>query len=95
MEQPSESLTEKYSMELSVPFPTNRLAEIAYNTLRVDKEPKKGGCTKMIGVEENKLSIRLEAQEARTLRVASNSILDFLALITDTMAGFDPQLENA
>lgn len=76
-------------MELTVPFPTKRYAEIAFNSLRVDKEPKRGGCTKEFKVIDNKLNVVFKAKEARTLRVASNSFLDFLILVTETMEQFD------
>merc|ERR1712224_1053098 len=81
--------SDSYVMEISVPFPSPRLAEIAYNTLRVDKEPSRGGCKKMYRLEENSLIIKLTAPEAHTLRNASNASLDFLMLITETMKRFD------
>jgi len=34
-----------------IPFFTDKDAEIAYNTLRVDKEPPRGGCVKTLSVE--------------------------------------------
>ena len=76
-------------MELAIPFPTRRHAEIAFNSLRVDKEPRRGGCTKELKVIDNKLNVIFKAKEARTLRVASNSFLDFLILVTETMEQFD------
>ena len=79
-----------YNLELNVPFPTERYAEIAYNTLRVDKEPNRGGCKKTISVNKCVLTIALEAKEARVLRMASNSIFDHLALVTETMDRFGP-----
>ena len=78
-------------MEIKIPFPSQRLAMIAYNTLRVDREPKRGGCKKTLVVLEKELHIKLQAQEARVLRVASNALLDFVHLVLDTMDRFDPE----
>ena len=40
-----------HSSRLEIPFPSEREAEIATNTLKVDKEPKRGGCVKQISCE--------------------------------------------
>lgn len=85
-----EEKSEKYVMDIKVPFPSSRYAEIAYNTLRVDKEPKRGGCRKSLFLNNNELHVTLAANEARTLRVASNSFLDFLTLVSETMEQFGP-----
>ncbi len=76
-------------MDLCVPFPSSRLAEIAFNSLRVDREPKRGGCKKELSVEGRNLNVVFKAEEARTLRVATNSFLDFLVLVSETMEQFD------
>lgn len=78
-------------VELTVPFPTERHAKIAYNTLRIDKEPKRGGCSKELSVEEHRLLVHFKAKDAKSLRVAVNSFLDFLALVTETIEKFDVQ----
>uniref|UniRef100_T2MDS2 L antigen family member 3 n=1 Tax=Hydra vulgaris TaxID=6087 RepID=T2MDS2_HYDVU len=83
-----------YELELNVPFPTQRYAEIAYNTLRVDKEPSRGGCRKTISVNKCILTIALKAKEARVLRTASNSIFDHLSLIIETIDRFGPQVSS-
>ncbi|CAH1773955.1 unnamed protein product, partial [Owenia fusiformis] len=43
--------------ELSIPFPTEEQATIAYNSLRVDKEPKRGGNTRELRVDGNVLHL--------------------------------------
>lgn len=82
-----------YTMDLTVPFPTLRHAEIAYNTLRVDKEPSRGGCKKTMKLHESQLIVQFVASEARVLRVASNSFLDHLTLVSETMEQFGPPVE--
>ena len=93
MDENSTGADEKYVMEISIPFPSDRYAEIAYNTLRVDKEPRRGRCKKTLTLKENELFVKLETTEARSLRIASNSFLDIVALVTDTMSQFGPPVE--
>jgi len=76
-------------VELNVPFPSVRHAKIAYDSLRIDKEPKRGGCSKELSLESNKLVVHFKAKEARFLRVAVNSFLEFLTLVTETIEQFD------
>ena len=42
---------------LEVSFPDGHYAEIAANTLSVDKEPRRGGVTKIITHRDNVLSV--------------------------------------
>ena len=85
---------EDFVMDISIPFSTPRHAEIAYNTLRVDQEPSRGGCKKILTLEENTLHVKLTSAEAKVLRVASNSFLDFLSLVCETMDRFGPPVEQ-
>lgn len=43
--------------DLSVPFPTEREAQIAFGTLSVDSEPKRGGVKKELVVKGNVLNV--------------------------------------
>lgn len=43
--------------DLSVPFPTEREAQIAFGTLSVDSEPKRGGVKKELIVKGNVLNM--------------------------------------
>lgn len=72
---------------IEVPFETKRLAEIAYNSLSVDKGPR--GEIKQLSVEENKLIARFRAADSRSLRISVNSFLDFTNLVTKTIERFD------
>lgn len=42
---------------IEVPFIKSRIADVVYHTLRVDTEPKRGGTTKTLAVEGNKLVV--------------------------------------
>ncbi|XP_013421177.1 EKC/KEOPS complex subunit LAGE3-like isoform X2 [Lingula anatina] len=82
------------TMDLSVPFSSIREAEIAYRTLSVDKEPKRGGVKKTFTLNEKVLQIHFQAKEARTLRVSVNSFLDHLTLVTQTIEQFGPPVDT-
>ena len=76
-------------MSLEVPFDTERTAEIAYNSLRVDPEPKRSGSGKELTLNGKILLVQFNCEEARTLRVSVGSFLDLLTLVIDTMDQFD------
>lgn len=42
---------------VAVPFPTKREAEIVYNVLRVDEEPKRGGTKKTLKLVDSTLHV--------------------------------------
>ncbi|XP_052808292.1 EKC/KEOPS complex subunit LAGE3-like [Mya arenaria] len=83
-------MTELLSLDLQVPFNTAREAEIAYGTLSVDAEPKRGGTKKIMVVKGSMLTVNFKATEARTLRVAVNSFFDHLNLVVKTIEQFGP-----
>ena len=45
------SAESELSSQITIPFHTAKEAEIAWNTLRVDREPPRGGCTKTMCVK--------------------------------------------
>ena len=47
------SAESELSSQITIPFHTVKEAEIAWNTLRVDREPPRGGCTKTMCVKGN------------------------------------------
>lgn len=75
---------------ISVPFPSIREADIAYQVLRVDPEPKRSGVKKNIQLEGNILKIGLCASKASELRVSLTSLMENLILLTETMEQFGP-----
>lgn len=75
---------------ITVPFPSIREADIAYQVLRVDPEPKRSGVQKDIQVERDTLTVNLFAPKAQQLRVAVTSLMENLILVTETMEQFGP-----
>lgn len=82
------------SCEIAIPFPTAKEADIAYNSIRVDKDPKKGGVTKTLSLKDNSLHAHFEASSARMLRVAVNGFMDLVILVTQTMEQFGPPIQE-
>lgn len=75
-------------LTLEVPFETEKSAEIAYNSLRVDPEPKRSGLVKTLELQGPKLVVHFKCQEARTLRVSANAFFDLLSLVVQTQDQF-------
>lgn len=76
------------AVEFSVPFRTADLAHVAYNSLRVDKEPKRSLTTKKLVLEDNILKVYFTSENTRQLRTALNSFLDLLILVSKTLEEF-------
>ena len=74
---------------IEIPFDTDRTAEIAYHSLRVDPEPKRSGSKKELILDGKILRVKFFCEEARTMRVSVGSFLDLLVLVIDTMDQFD------
>ena len=74
---------------IEIPFDTDRTAEIAYHSLRVDPEPKRSGSKKELTLDGKILRVKFFCEEARTMRVSVGSFLDLLVLVIDTMDQFD------
>ncbi|XP_011495401.1 PREDICTED: EKC/KEOPS complex subunit LAGE3 [Ceratosolen solmsi marchali] len=77
-------------VDLCIPFPSEREADVAYQTLRVDAEPSRSGVTKTLTLKSNTLKATFSGKEARKVRVGLTSFFDTLLLITETMKEFDP-----
>jgi len=76
------------TLHLVIPFRTPREAEIAYNSLRVDREPKRSQVIKTLMCENNNLVLDLIAPDARQIRLSVNTFLDHLLLVQKTIAKF-------
>ncbi|XP_071451272.1 EKC/KEOPS complex subunit LAGE3 [Hetaerina americana] len=79
-----------YKVCVSIPFPTDREALIAYDVLRVDSEPRRSGVSKVLSTDHNIIKIEFAAKEARQVRVAVHSFMEFLVLVAQTMERFGP-----
>lgn len=75
---------------IKIPFPTNRHAEIAYDVLRLDAEPKRNFVTKTLLVENNLLVVTFTGPVAKNLRVGVTAFFEALLLSCETMDKFGP-----
>ncbi|XP_035899165.1 EKC/KEOPS complex subunit LAGE3 [Anopheles stephensi] len=81
-------------VSLKIPFPTKREAEIAYDVLRVDSEPKRSFTNKRIKLEENVLLLELSGEQAKNVRVGVTSFCELLLLCCETLEQFGPPLSD-
>lgn len=75
--------------ELKIPFATSEYAQIAFNTLSVDAEPRKDLIRKKLELNKEYLNVTWTAKESRILRVSINSFLDHLNSVLETIQLFD------
>lgn len=77
-------------VDLSIAFPSAREAEVAYQVLRVDKEPPRSEVTKKLVLNNNLLEVSFSGKEARKVRVGLTSFFDNLLLVIETIQQFGP-----
>ncbi|OBZ85844.1 EKC/KEOPS complex subunit PCC1 [Choanephora cucurbitarum] len=73
---------------IEIPFPDERLASIAQQVMNVDKELKTDQVKRVISSKDNLLQVRFECYNTKMLRVAVNSFLEYLTMVTRTMDAF-------
>lgn len=79
-----------YCSLIKIPFPTPRHAEIAYDVLRLDAEPKRNFVTKTLLVEKHLLVVTFSGATAKNLRVGVTAFFEALVLSCETMDKFGP-----
>lgn len=83
------------SINLEVPFNSQREAEIARTTLIVDAEPKRSNTKKTLTVKNNVLHIEILSPDVRQLRIAINAFMDLLHLTCKTIDQFGPPVPQS
>ncbi|XP_046743715.1 uncharacterized protein LOC124409851 isoform X2 [Diprion similis] len=78
------------NVSVSVPFTTAREADVVYQVLRVDSEPKRSGVSKILRLDENRLNVSFTGTEARKVRVGLTSFFESLLLVVETLKEFGP-----
>lgn len=71
-----------------MPYANEAESLIAYNALRVDREPDRSSVTKAFELSKDVLRIHFESDELRGLRASINSFMDHLLLVNDTIDKF-------
>ncbi|KAK4202460.1 transcription factor Pcc1-domain-containing protein [Triangularia verruculosa] len=87
-------LTYPCSLTLDVPFPDARLANVALQALRVDKELS-ALVQRELSAADSTLKVQYKATTNRMLRVAVNSFFDSLALVLEVMEELDEDVIEA
>ncbi|KAI8984611.1 CTAG/Pcc1 family [Mycotypha africana] len=73
---------------IEIPFKDERLASIAQRVMNVDQELKTDQVHRVITYQGNILQIQFECYNTKMLRVAVNSFLEYLTMVTRTMEAF-------
>jgi len=81
-------------IDLELPFATERIAEIVYDVLRVDGEPKRSGVVKVLSLESKTVKVTFSASLARQLRIALNNFFVKVDLITETIQEMGPPVSD-
>ena len=83
-------MNDELKAELTIPFSCIEHAQIAFNTLSVDQEPRKDLIKKVISLNKTHCQVQVAwtAKEARILRVSLNSFLDHLNSVIETIQQF-------
>jgi len=85
---------EEIRVSLIIPFPTKRAAQIAYDVLRIDGEPKRNHVKKTLKLNENNLEVELIGDIAKSVRVAVTNFFESLILCTETQNEFGPPVSE-
>ncbi|GAN07044.1 L antigen family member 3-like [Mucor ambiguus] len=70
---------------IEIPFPSERFASIAQQAMNVDKELKTDQVNRVITAKNNLLHVQFECYNTKMLRVAVNSFLEYLTMVTRTL----------
>ncbi|XP_019538923.3 EKC/KEOPS complex subunit LAGE3 [Aedes albopictus] len=81
-------------VSLKIPFPTHREAEVAYEVLRIDIEPKRSFIEKSLKLEDKQLLVEFRGQQAKNVRVGVTSFFESLLLVCETLDQFGPPLAD-
>ncbi|XP_055596798.1 EKC/KEOPS complex subunit LAGE3 [Uranotaenia lowii] len=80
-------------VSLKVPFPSKREAEIAYDVLRIDTEPKRSFIEKHLKLDQadpSRLIVEFRGETAKHVRVGVTSFFESLILCCETLDQFGP-----
>ncbi|KAF7266400.1 hypothetical protein GWI33_020276 [Rhynchophorus ferrugineus] len=73
------------NIDLELPFGSKRIAEIVFDVLRVDEEPRRSGVCKKLTLEDTLIKVNFSGSLTRQLRTALNNFFEKVDLITETI----------
>lgn len=85
------SVEKPWKSSFEIPFPTERLSKIVYNTLSVDPEPRPQQVTRNFAVRGNTVVCEFATSTPQLLRVSLTAFFENITLIVSTIENFDIQ----
>ncbi|GIY37844.1 uncharacterized protein CDAR_234871 [Caerostris darwini] len=76
------------TLTLEVCFYCENDATIAYNSLRIDKEPPRGNVKKELSVKENNLIVKFSSKDIKKIKSSAGSFMDYAKLVANTIRRF-------
>lgn len=83
------SVQEKCIINLTVPFENNHLATIARNSIDADEVPNPEIIKRLIQVEQNNLTVRIECEDLFKLRTSLNNYIEAVLQVQKTIQRFN------
>ena len=77
-----------YKAEIRIPFETPKHAEIAMQTMEVDKELKPDRVSRVLTVEGSSLVARIAAIDPKHLRQSLSGVFDMAGVVARTLQEF-------
>lgn len=77
------------SVEITVPFKTERLARIAYNAIDSDEIPNPTVISRTIDLSKDKLTCLIESEDLSKLRTSLNNYIEAVIQVQKTQDRFD------
>lgn len=88
-ENTQETNKQKCSVNLSVPFASDRLANIAKNSIDADEVPNPELITRQIVVVGDKLKLSIDCEDLFKLRTSLNNCIEAILQVQKTIQRFD------
>lgn len=80
--------TPKCKVSLSVPFKSEKLANIAKNSIDADEVPNPDLITRIIEVKQDKLNVSIECEDLFKLRTSLNNYIEAVLQVNKTIERF-------
>lgn len=81
---------ETIKVVVNIPFPSKREAQIAYDVLRIDSEPKRSRVEKRLLLNGNTIETVFIGDIAKNIRVGVTAFFESLILCCETLQEFGP-----
>jgi len=83
-----------YKVVIKIPYSNKRVAQLVYDVLSVDPEPKRSFITKKFDLIDNLLCVEFTGELAKNVRVGVSSFFESLLLCCETIREFGQPTEE-